>query len=939
MNPTDRVLLEIKTSRTGEETVDAMVQFLTSLTSMKRKVAGIFKKGIPISLEIAVVDQIVHFYVSVPVLYQAFVESQLLSQYPKALIAKSKDYLPDMLGTKIQGYKGAEEENSTNKRAVSVGMLKLTHPAIYPIRTAKEFKDVDPLSGVLSILSKSQPGDSACIQYLLVPAGSGWQSNGRSVANSKTTLSDGTSTANPYSALITEKISFPGFEVGMRILVSSETTERAKQYLSEIGGSFTSFIHPSGNGVVLKKPYSWQKTRLLTAMLHRNKRFVPRTQILNVQEIATLFHFPNMKLSTIQNLAWHKMILSDAPDTLPVAEGKTEEELLDINFFAKTEFKNKMTNFGVKTRDRMRHFYVIGKSGTGKSTFIANMAIDDLRKRRGFCVIDPHGDLCEHIMQFVPSYRVNDIAYMDPSDTEKSFAINPLEITHDSQKELVASSIVAIFKKLYGTSWGPRLEYILRNTIVSIIEMPDPTLLMVPEVLTNPAFRKKVIDTVKDPVVKSFWVNEFNWFWKEWNEAKRDPDSMSWQAPTLGAEVTEHGLVRKPHPLENPYIHWTEMESQFRNMTGLAFKQECLGEFIESGGALFPNVDECSIGVYGKERIEGHTYVIGIDIGKSIDFTVISTFDVGRREQVDILRFTGLSFDLQLGRIENQIRKWRPFLIIIESNAAGWAFIDFLTKQGYPVMGFTTSPTTKKDAFDALILAFDQKTISVIRDEQQMVELKSIQPIKLPSGGLKYAGPAEVHDDMVMAMALAWHGVDTFTGSWAAAISRYRESISPSMTRHNTAFITQVLDEEKNVIVAGAIIGFWEDKIVVHEARLLSHAPSEAVKFLMKAPSALVGCDLSCYQYYSGPWADLVDEMMRRDPNFNKSFYALKRPTDVEARQLAALSGTLLDERFILNHTLSDDVISWRLLHTPKSAILDAVAGAVELAGRYGTDE
>jgi hypothetical protein len=509
MNPTDRVLLEIKTSRTGEETVDAMVQFLTSLTSMKRKVAGIFKKGIPISLEIAVVDQIVHFYVSVPVLYQAFVESQLLSQYPKALIAKSKDYLPDMLGTKIQGYKGAEEENSTNKRAVSVGMLKLTHPAIYPIRTAKEFKDVDPLSGVLSILSKSQPGDSACIQYLLVPAGSGWQSNGRSVANSKTTLSDGTSTANPYSALITEKISFPGFEVGMRILVSSETTERAKQYLSEIGGSFTSFIHPSGNGVVLKKPYSWQKTRLLTAMLHRNKRFVPRTQILNVQEIATLFHFPNMKLSTIQNLAWHKMILSDAPDTLPVAEGKTEEELLDINFFAKTEFKNKMTNFGVKTRDRMRHFYVIGKSGTGKSTFIANMAIDDLRKRRGFCVIDPHGDLCEHIMQFVPSYRVNDIAYMDPSDTEKSFAINPLEITHDSQKELVASSIVAIFKKLYGTSWGPRLEYILRNTIVSIIEMPDPTLLMVPEVLTNPAFRKKVIDTVKDPVVKSFWVNEF----------------------------------------------------------------------------------------------------------------------------------------------------------------------------------------------------------------------------------------------------------------------------------------------------------------------------------------------------------------------------------------------------------------------------------------------
>ena len=493
MNPAERVLLEIKTSRSGEETIDAMVQFLTSLTSMKRKVFGPWKKGIPISLELGVIDQTVHFYISVPVMYQAFVESQLLSQYPKALISKAKDYMPEMV-------KG---------KATSLGLLRLTHPAIYPIRTAKEFKDVDPLSGVLSILSKSQPGDGACIQYLLVPAGSSWQSKGRGVANSKVTSADGTSTANPYSAIITEKVSYPGFEVGVRILVASETSDRAKQYLSEIGGSFTSFIHPSGNGLMLKKPFSWQKTRLLLAMDHRNKKFVPRTQILNVQEIGTLFHFPNLKLSTIQNLAWHKVILSDAPDTLPVAEGKTEQELGEINFFARTEFKNKVTNFGIKTRDRMRHLYVIGKSGTGKSTFIANMAIDDLRKRRGFCVIDPHGDLCEHIMQFIPSYRVNDIAYMDPSDTERAFAINPLEITNDAQKELVASSIVAIFKKLYGTSWGPRLEYILRNTIVSIVDMPNPTLLMVPEVLTNATFRKKVIENVKDPVVKSFWINEF----------------------------------------------------------------------------------------------------------------------------------------------------------------------------------------------------------------------------------------------------------------------------------------------------------------------------------------------------------------------------------------------------------------------------------------------
>ena len=121
------------------------------------------------------------------------------------------------------------------------------------------------------------------------------------------------------------------------------------------------------------------------------------------------------------------------------------------------------------------------------------MAINDMRNREGFCIIDPHGDLCETILNYVPSYRVNDVIYMDPSDTTHAFSLNPLEVTNQGQKELVVSGIVSIFKKLYGNSWGPRLEYILRNTLLSVIDMPDATLLMVPEMLGNPSFRKKVI--------------------------------------------------------------------------------------------------------------------------------------------------------------------------------------------------------------------------------------------------------------------------------------------------------------------------------------------------------------------------------------------------------------------------------------------------------------
>lgn len=490
----DRVILEIKTSRVSEETTEAMVQFLASLTGLRKRFMLLWRLGHPISLELAVFNQTTHFYVTCPASLRTFVEGQLTAAYPKSLIVASRDYMPEVI---------------MDKATLASGQMKLSNTYLYPIKTYAAFKDVDPLASLLSALSKAQPNDRIVIQYLLNPVGSGWHKSGEHMMGKKSKDAAGVEHANPHAKIIGEKIAYHGFKTAIRIAVNSSSYERSRSLMYEIANSYSSFNNPGGNGLVFKKLYLWQKDRFIKAINRRSKRFAPASQILNIEELATLFHFPTEKLSKIHSISWHKVVLSEPPENLPIAEGISEEEKADLNFFASTEFKNKQTIFGIKGKDRRRHVYIIGKTGAGKSTLIANMAINDMRNKRGFCIIDPHGDLCQVLLDYIPSFRVNDVIYLDPSDRERAFAINPLEVTEAHQKELVVSGIVAIFNKLYGNSWGPRLEYILRNTLMSVIDMPDATLMMVPEMLANDSFRAKVVAQLTDPVLKSFWENEF----------------------------------------------------------------------------------------------------------------------------------------------------------------------------------------------------------------------------------------------------------------------------------------------------------------------------------------------------------------------------------------------------------------------------------------------
>ena len=189
----------------------------------------------------------------------------------------------------------------------------------------------------------------------------------------------------------------------------------------------------------------------------------------------------------------------------------------EINFFAKTNFRNKEVVFGIKKDDRRRHMYVIGKTGMGKSNMLENMAIQDIRDGHGVCYVDPHGEGAEKMLRAVPANRINDVVYFNPSDKEFPIAFNILESVEEDKKNLVASGMMGVFKKIWPDVWSPRMEYILNNTILALLDYPGSTMLGVNRMMSDKDFRKRVYPKIKDPVVKSFWINEFD----QWDDKFR----------------------------------------------------------------------------------------------------------------------------------------------------------------------------------------------------------------------------------------------------------------------------------------------------------------------------------------------------------------------------------------------------------------------------------
>ena len=181
----------------------------------------------------------------------------------------------------------------------------------------------------------------------------------------------------------------------------------------------------------------------------------------------------------------------------------------EVTYFAKTNFRNQMTKFGIRTDDRRRHVYVIGKTGMGKTVLLENLMLSDIYAGHGCCYVDPHGDTAERLIDYIPSWRLNDVVYFNPADMDYPVGFNILEAVDERHKHLVASGMMGVFQKIWENMWSSRMEYILNNTILALLDNPGQTLLGINRLLSDADFRKRIVGNVKDPVVKQFWLVEF----------------------------------------------------------------------------------------------------------------------------------------------------------------------------------------------------------------------------------------------------------------------------------------------------------------------------------------------------------------------------------------------------------------------------------------------
>jgi CxxC-x17-CxxC domain-containing protein len=306
----------------------------------------------------------------------------------------------------------------------------------------------------------------------------------------------------------------------------------------------------------------------------------------------------------------------------------------EINFFGETTFRNQKKKFGIKTDDRRRHVYVIGKTGMGKTALLENMAVQDIRSGRGLAFIDPHGEAAENLLNFVPSERINDVIYFNPSDLDFPIGFNVMERINADQRHLITSGLMGVFKKIWPDVWSARMEYILSNSILALLEYPGSTLLSVNRMLSDPDFRQKVVDRVTDPVVKSFWTKEFSRY------------TQRYETEATAAVQNKVGQF-----ISNPLM---------RNIIGQSKSSINMRQIMDEGKILILNLSKGKIG-------EDNSLLMGALLITKLQLAAMSRVDIPEEQRKDFFLYVDefQNFATEaFANILSEARKYRLSLIL-----------------------------------------------------------------------------------------------------------------------------------------------------------------------------------------------------------------------------------------------------------------------------------
>lgn len=289
------------------------------------------------------------------------------------------------------------------------------------------------------------------------------------------------------------------FRANVRVSVITPLSHKheAVAKVQEIAGSFRQFSLPHSNAFHIGQ---------IKAAAHLPTGFTVEPYVLSAEEIATLWHVPNILVKT-PNMDWVVSKKLEPPVDLPIAGVTDAEESLTI--LGESVFHGSRLRFGIRPDDRRRHIYVIGKTGMGKSTLLENMIFSDIHSGKGIGVIDPHGDLIEAILQFIPKSRSNDVILFDPADRDFPISFNMLECSNPDQRSLICSGLMSVFTKLWPEAFSGRMEHILRNTLLALLENEGSSMLGILRMFGDDPYREKIVSKVTDPVVKSFWETEY----------------------------------------------------------------------------------------------------------------------------------------------------------------------------------------------------------------------------------------------------------------------------------------------------------------------------------------------------------------------------------------------------------------------------------------------